>query len=966
MFRLLILICWLFSTIAAAKVPSHSQAISPAFKQLNLGTGVLFQADSASRINIKDLLTGEYQDTWQVSDQEILSFGLVSHPYWFKFDLDNHSITDVSTLLEVGYSLTNILDIYIVENNLLAFQYNLGTDRPFENKPFPSRAFSVPVEIPAGRTITVYIKAENSGFLQLPMTLWEMKWFFSEQLNNKLLTGILTGIFLLMCCYSLFLFIMLKEARFFFYSAFCLCFVTTLWILKGYASIFFFSSLNYWHDNLLIMSVGLLCLILSMLGEGLKHFKRNRAISLLNKSLFGACVALIISPLVVNFQFALYFLAVVVSFMALSSLIEAGYYWIRGNNLARLFATSWLLFILGMGLLLLNRFAVIPRNDFTEQFVAGSAFLGLIFLALALAHRTSQEKQQKNDAQAQADISNARYFDIFQNAPEGLFTSTLSGEALSANAALCASFGYKDFEDLQANYGGDMSRFYHHENSRDNLITEMLETGFVNNVEIKVVRVDGSIFWALLNLRLSNFYHNEDRIIDGSIVDITQRKKQELRLRYMAQHDQLTGLFNRRKFEECVTQVIAGEQDGHGKNIIFYLDLDQFKVVNDTCGHSVGDKLLQSLTRLLVAEIPKDQVLARLGGDEFGVMLTNAFINDAIELAERLRCVVQDYRFVWGDQVFSLGISIGIVAIEPNMKSFAEVLSLADTACYTAKEQGRNRIYFYSETNSMVSRYQQEMGWVSKLNDALAHDLFELAFQTIKPLTTKSTGDHFEVLLRLRDEHGDLIAPGEFLPAAETYNLIAAIDKWVVEHFFIWLNKHPEVYQDIEKASINLCGQSMADRDVKNHILHCFDKYQIAPEKICFEVTEGQAIRDIDRTLSFMETFRELGCSFALDDFGVGFCSYSYLKRLPIDYLKIDGSFVRDILADETDFAMVRSFSELAKAVGVKTIAEYVESDSIEEKLSLIGIDYVQGFGIAKPRLLEEKTWTKTHLKLNG
>ncbi|MFO6422157.1 EAL domain-containing protein [Motilimonas sp. KMU-193] len=959
---LLFFICWI-SCQALAQSNNHN--VTPAFKQFAIGEHVSYLPDSSDRIDIKDLLLGEYEDQWLESEQDVLSFGLVSHPYWFKFSLSNHTITDISTLLEVGYSLINVLDIYIVENNLLAYQYDLGTSRPYANKPFPSRAFSVPLDIPAGRNITVYIKAENNGFLQLPITLWELKWYFSEQLNSKLFTGMLTGIFLLMSCYSLFLFIMLKESRFFFYSAFCLCFVSTMWILKGYASIFFFTSLNKWHDNLLIMSVGTLCLVLSLLGEGLKHFKRNRIIDLLNKSLLGACLALIISPLVIDFQFALYFLAVVVAFMSLSSFIEAVYYWFRGNNLARLFATSWLLFIMGMGMLLLNRFAVIPRNDFTEHFVANSAFLGLIFLALALAHRTSQEKQQKKDAQAQADISNARYFDIFQNAPEGLFTSTLSGEVLSANAALCASFGYKDFDDLKANYGGNMSRFYHQENSRDNLIAEMLEMGFVNNVEIKVVRADGSIFWALLNLRLSHFYHNDDRIIDGSIVDISQRKKQELKLRYMAQHDQLTGLYNRRKFEECVTQVINSETPSLGKNIMFYLDLDQFKVVNDTCGHSVGDKLLQGLTRLLVAEIPKDQVLARLGGDEFGVMLTNAFVNDAIELAERLRKVVQEYRFVWGDQVFTLGISIGIVAIENNMKSFAEVLSLADTACYTAKEQGRNRIYFYTETNSVVSRYQKEMGWVSKLNDALEHDLFELAYQSIKPLTAESKGEHFEVLIRFRDEVGELIAPNEFLPAAETYNLISSIDKWVVEHFFIWLNQNPEIYKGISKASINLCGQSMADRDVKAHLLSCFEKYHIAPSKICFELTEGQAIRDIERTISFMETFRALGCSFALDDFGVGFCSYSYLKRLPIDYLKIDGSFVRDILVDETDFAMVRSFSELAKAVGVETIAEYVESEEIENKLKQIGIDYVQGYSVAKPCLLSDKNLVSTHLKLN-
>lgn len=940
---------------------SHAAAnnveITPSFQQFSIGQGVLYQADTANAIDIKQLLVGEHQDTWQVSQQDVISFGVTSHPYWFKFDLENHSITDIRTLLELGYSLTNYLDVYIVENNLLMYQFDLGTDRPFSNKPFPSRAFGVPIELPAGRTFTVYIKAQNNGFLQMPMTLWEMKYYVSEQLFNKLMAGLLTGIFLLMACYSMFLFVMMKELRFFFYSSFCVCFVATFWILKGYAGMFVGQGLTVLHDNLLIFAVGSLCLVLSAFGQGLQLLKENRFISLLNKSLIGSCIALIVSPLLVSYHFALYFLGVVVAFMAIIALIEVIYFWLRGNNIVRLFASSWLLFILGMGLLLLNRFAFIPRNDFTEQFVAGSAFLGLIFLALGIAYRTSQEKQEKQDAQEQAEVSNERYFDIFQNAPEGLFTSTLSGEVLSANEALCLSFGFTNFEDLRLMYGGDMARFYHAENSREDLIAEMLETGAVTNKEIKVVRADGSIFWALLNLRLSHFYHDEDRIIDGSIVDISDRKKQELKLRYMAQHDQLTGLYNRRKFEDCVTEVIEQEEKGHGQNIIFYLDLDQFKVVNDTCGHTAGDKLLQSLSKLLVAEIPNNQILARLGGDEFGVMLSNAYVNEAIELAEKLRKVVQDFRFVWGEQVFSLGISIGIVAIESNMNTFAEVLSLADTACFTAKEQGRNRIYFYSEANALLSKYQTEMSWVAKLNDALAQNHFELACQTIKPITSKDDGEHFEVLLRLRDEQGELISPTEFLPAAETYNLITQIDKWVVEHFFAWLAANPKNNQRVAKASINLSGQSMTDRDVKKHILACFERYHINPQIICFEVTEGQAIRDLDRTLDFMNTFRELGCQFALDDFGAGFCSYSYLKRLPIDYLKLDGSFVRDIIEDETDFAMVKSFTELARAVGVKTIAEFVESDAIADKLLTIGVDYMQGFGIEKPVLLKQKVW---------
>jgi diguanylate cyclase (GGDEF)-like protein len=377
-------------------------------------------------------------------------------------------------------------------------------------------------------------------------------------------------------------------------------------------------------------------------------------------------------------------------------------------------------------------------------------------------------------------------------------------------------------------------------------------------------------------------------------------------------------------------------------------------VVNDTCGHKAGDLLIKQLSQKLNSVVMDKGTLARLGGDEFGVLLEGDNAQMAYLIANKLLNAVQEFRFVWENRIFTLGISIGQVPWQSNITAPEQLLSIADSACYIAKERGRNQVHTYSSEDEHMQRYESEMLWVTHINHALQNDDFELYYQHYQALNKKDVGHHYEILLRMRDQEGNLVPPGAFLPAAERYNLTAKIDRWVIENYFNWLADNPQHMTKLSRVSINLSGHSLADKELKLFVLNAFEKYKIPYQKVCFEITESMAILKMDETLEFINTFHKLGCLFALDDFGSGFSSYNYLKNLPVDQVKIDGSFVKDILVDPIDMAMVSSIKDVAKAMRMETVAEFVESTEIMVALGKMGVDFAQGYGIAKPHTLND------------
>ncbi len=438
--------------------------------------------------------------------------------------------------------------------------------------------------------------------------------------------------------------------------------------------------------------------------------------------------------------------------------------------------------------------------------------------------------------------------------------------------------------------------------------------------------------------------------------DVTEAVLMHSQLNYQATHDALTGLINRNEFERRLIQSIHESRDYNTQNALLYIDLDQFKVVNDTCGHQVGDELLKQITAVMSNAGRESDILARLGGDEFGLILSHCPIEKAYKIGEKLRKMIKDFRFVWDNKSFEIGASIGLVLITDGAQSSQELMRAADSACYMAKESGRNRTYIYQDDDESLQKQHGEMNWIHRITKALENDQFLLHAQEIRSLEQQNGQlAHYEVLIRLHEDNGSITPPMAFIPAAERYNLMPTIDRWVVKTTFATLSEHiAKKGANPVKLSINLSGQSLGDANFLGFIIKQLNKYQLPAELICFEVTETAAITNLSDAMNLFDELKKRGCAFSLDDFGSGLSSFSYLKNLPVDCVKIDGAFVKDMENDEVDRAMVESINRIGHLIGIQTIAEFVENEKIESLLKEIGVDFVQGYGIAKPIPLEE------------
>jgi len=434
--------------------------------------------------------------------------------------------------------------------------------------------------------------------------------------------------------------------------------------------------------------------------------------------------------------------------------------------------------------------------------------------------------------------------------------------------------------------------------------------------------------------------------------DAQQERHYARQLSYQASHDALTGLINRREFERRLGLALAGARENGRHHAMLYLDLDQFKLVNDTCGHAAGDELMRQVSLVLGERLREGDTLARLGGDEFGVLLENCLPAHAIRIAQGLRQTVTDLHFVWQHRSFTIGVSIGLVNIGSGPLTLAGVMSAGDAACYMAKEKGRNRVHVYHPKDTELAVRHGEMEWVTRLQGALKANRFCLFAQPIVGIgPVDPTERHFELLLRMVDANDQLVPPMAFIPAAERYNLMPAIDRWVVRQAFeLIASRNVKVGRDSSDTyMINLSGASLGDDDFLDFIRERFLQFELATRSVCFEITETAAIANFAKAVQFMEELRALGCRFSLDDFGVGMSSFGYLKRLPVDFLKIDGSFVQDMLASPIDSAMVEAINGIGHVMGKRTVAESVEDPSTMERLRELGVDYAQGFAIARP-----------------
>jgi diguanylate cyclase (GGDEF)-like protein/PAS domain S-box-containing protein len=455
---------------------------------------------------------------------------------------------------------------------------------------------------------------------------------------------------------------------------------------------------------------------------------------------------------------------------------------------------------------------------------------------------------------------------------------------------------------------------------------------------------------------------NHEDIIQGAVMvfhDCTPARKLTQELSWQATHDALTGLINRREFEKQLSEAIARahSQDKY-QDVLCFLDLDQFKIVNDTCGHKAGDALLKLVADIFQIRVRSTDTLARLGGDEFGLLLKDCPLEKATQIAELLREQIQAIQFVWQEKVYRIGVSIGITVVDSHYHNMTSLLSAADSACYAAKAKGRNCIQVFRSDDQALLQQRGDRQWKNRIQQALEEDRFQLFTQPINPVSKDKTKYLSEILLRLTDEQNQLILPAEFMPAAEKYDLMPALDRWVVKSFLsqyeAYLKTSRTSIAEIENHiyTLNLSGASLSQGDLLPFLKTQIEEHNIPPQTICFEITETSAITNLLQASQLISELKLIGCYFALDDFWSGMCSMNYLKNLPVDFLKIDGSFVRQCTHNTTDFAIVECFNCLSHNLGIQTVAEWVEDKQTLLQLSQIGLDYVQGFGIARPTLL--------------
>ncbi len=454
----------------------------------------------------------------------------------------------------------------------------------------------------------------------------------------------------------------------------------------------------------------------------------------------------------------------------------------------------------------------------------------------------------------------------------------------------------------------------------------------------------------------------QDNCIAGALIllqDVTQQRKINDSLVHEARHDMLTGLMNRREFQTRLESAFGSSRKCNDSHALCYLDLDQFKVINDSCGHAAGDQLLRSVAKLLNSLLSSNETLARLGGDEFGLLIQNTDIDKAVRIAEHILTAIKAFRFNWEGKTFSIGVSIGVTVITRKSIDLKSVVSIADSACYAAKEKGRNRVQVYDPDDIELEQRQQEMRILSRITSALDENRYTLYYQPIIPVCAAPDGkQHCEILVRMINTDGTLAQPAQFIPAAERYNVMPALDRWIIERVFkVFHERYPtRELKSAHQWSINISGTSLSSDGFVNFIRDQATRHEIVPESFCFEITETAAIANIERVSNFLWGLRMDGFHFALDDFGIGMSSFSYLKALPVDYVKIDGEFIKNILDEKVSLAMTEAITRVVGVMGIQVVAEYVESIAILDKLREIGVDYAQGYGVSKPIMLEDSS----------
>ncbi|WP_395339737.1 EAL domain-containing protein [Ningiella sp. W23] len=950
-----------YTSLASAQTGSELPLNNTSLAQSD---GHIVSADFDASINLTNnaeflitdqslLLSDVLQEQQWRSHTEIVNIEEES-ALWIRFQIDNFADSNRLLTLVAGNTFVDRAEAYLLDEQLRIVQSSRLQSESPTSANLSRSGFKMTFTARSNSLMTIYLRIQDDGLSVIPVELWQADAYNTQAGIRLILLGAMSGGLSLLATYFLFTYVLRNAPSRFWFCVFATAAMTTMLSTEGILPMLFMVPSFAAELTAISLTVTLFAAI-----------KITRIIfQPISRLWLRAHYVLLVFPLIGIFVFNdLYQLIslIVFSFLFLLSKLVATFIYRKGIDLRStlIYFSGWF----ALGIVGLIELSMLVNNTGHLSFSAPYPFIfsciGVMLIGVAIISREQSIQSANSGEQVKKIQELQQYNDLFQHAAEGLYTAHPSGELIHINPAICALFGYEDSHAFLAGHK-HLSSFFAQTKDADLLLGELSIQQTVLGKEVKGKRIDGSEFWFSISAQLKKI--GDTTLQFGSLFDVTERRLHQVNLQYLNSHDQLTGLYNRRHFLSILEERIQSHDEKASEFALLFLDVDQFKLINDTCGHTAGDVFIKELSHVLFDVVHEQYAFARLSADQFGIIAEFSDKQELSALTDALLDSAQTFEFKWDKHRFIQSISIGISIYEPMtnntlLPNGEEMLAFADTACIIAKEDAKsgthgnrkNKAHIYSADMHLHSSYQKHLYWVNEVKHALTHGNFSLFYQHYRPLAHNDEFDYYEILLRLKTQDGDLVAPEFFMPSAEKSGLSNKIDKWVIESYFKWLNQNKAHQASLAKVNINLSGISLSDEDFKFFLLNAFDKYQIPHGKVCFEVTETMAIIRLNDAISFMKEFKKLGCSFALDDFGTGFSSYSYLKNLPVDYLKIDGNFIRDILNDKIDLAMVTSIRDVADAMKIQTVAEFVESQEIMVQVGKLGVDFAQGFAIAKP-----------------
>lgn len=871
------------------------------------------------------------------------SLGYSASTYWIGFSLSGPP--GAKYLLDLGNPFLDEVEMWVYVHGELALYSSSGDLQPFSarQEPYPNFLLTLPAFDQAAEDVVLRI--HSSSNLGLPLKLVPDNARAGLISRYWIQSGLVFGALLIIGLFHLVKFATLRDQQLGYYA------ITVLLVAWYYASSSGLSNLLIWHELPIAQPIesnlsGALVLCFSTLFI-LKTLNLQLTRIILLRNLLFLCILVTASLTLLDLKDHRWarlmnqLMLVIGLFQLFASMLALHLRRPYAGSVVLIWSTALTLMII----LALARIGVLPQYSWVLLLSSFLPVLTVFLFGLLNGRQLDDVRKQLITSQMEAIGNLEQYRALFKNASEGIFRCTSKGKLLEANPSMLRLIGLHE-SDIHT--------------LRRNSIRSMLKPGEWNTLverlsaqqphasgEFQLLGLDDKRHWIHLSLHI----HTEHNDIEGIVVDFSERRQLENKLSKLAAHDPLTGLFNRRELERQLQESIDGQ--GTRFSHLLYLDLDQFKQVNDLCGHSAGDQLLRQLASSMQAQLPASALLARIGGDEFAILLRATDSNEAIERAEHIRATVEKFVFSWEGRPFRLFVSIGLLQLDEHVTEWQTALSWSDSASQLAKHQGRNRVHCFNPEDGLLLEHQRQLQWISRLREAIELNHFELFFQPMRPLQGQEQGWHYEILLRYRDpQTHEWIAPGQFLVAAERYGFLPAIDRWTLNTLCQWLAENPEHCRQLKQVNINVAAPSLLDQGYHDLLDELLEQHRLPAKRICIEVTEMVALGELGASSQWIARLRERGLKIALDDFGSGFASYAYLRSLPLDLLKIDGSFICNIENDPINQAMVRSMVQISRQLGLQTVAEFVESQASLDCLQQLGIDYAQGYFIGHPQPL--------------